>query len=50
MSSLEPDDLLHNPDVQRDRRLDRGGSIFTVRGLRNVGCIFLLAVCILGLL
>ncbi|KAG8956785.1 hypothetical protein FRC04_000263 [Tulasnella sp. 424] len=33
------DDWLHNPDPKRDRKNDKGGTIFTRRGLANVGCI-----------
>lgn len=40
-------DYLHNPDPKRDRKSDRGGSIFTARGLMNLGC---LAILISGLL
>jgi hypothetical protein len=40
----EPDDYLHNPDPKRDRVSDRGGSIFTVRGLANVGCLLVLCL------
>ena len=45
----EPDDYLHNPDPKRDRKSDRGGTIFTIRGLYNVGCllILVLALCTL---
>ncbi|KAL9715895.1 hypothetical protein Ac2012v2_000338 [Leucoagaricus gongylophorus] len=38
----EPDDDLHNPDPRRDRKNDAGGSVFTYRGLANVGCLTLL--------
>ncbi|EAU88719.1 beta-glucan synthesis-associated protein KRE6 [Coprinopsis cinerea okayama7 len=47
MSHVEPDDDLHNPDPRRDRRNDYGGSIFTARGLKNVGC---LAILVLGMM
>ena len=46
----EPDDYLHNPDPKRDRNNDRGGSIFTSRGLTNLGCLALLILILLGLL
>jgi hypothetical protein len=46
----EPDDYLHNPDPKRDRNNDRGGSIFTARGLTNLGCLALLILLLLGLL
>jgi len=45
----EPDDYLHNPDPKRDRKNDRGGSIFTCRGLTNLGCLTLLIVLLLTL-
>ncbi|KAI9513053.1 beta-glucan synthesis-associated [Russula earlei] len=48
-SHPEPDDYLHNPDPKRDRNNDRGGSIFTYRGLTNLGCLALLIVVLLGL-
>ncbi|KAH9478433.1 Beta-glucan synthesis-associated protein SKN1 [Psilocybe cubensis] len=44
MNASEPDDYLHNPDPRRDRKNDSGGSIFTARGLANLGCLTLLAV------
>lgn len=47
MQDREPDDELHNPDPRRDHRIDRGGSIFTARGILNLGC---LAILSLGLL
>ncbi|KAH7912998.1 glycoside hydrolase family 16 protein [Hygrophoropsis aurantiaca] len=40
----EPDDYLHNPDPRRDRKNDRGGSVFTARGLANLGCLVFLVV------
>jgi hypothetical protein len=45
----EPDDWLHNPDPRRDRKIDHGGTIFTLRGLINNGCILILAVGLIGL-
>ncbi|KAH9996454.1 glycoside hydrolase family 16 protein [Russula vinacea] len=45
----EPDDFLHNPDPKRDRNNDRGGSIFTSRGLTNLGCLAVLILLLLGL-
>lgn len=42
----EADDYLHNPDSKRDRKNDKGGTIFTWRGLTNLGC---LAVLVLAL-
>ncbi|KDR65838.1 hypothetical protein GALMADRAFT_260035 [Galerina marginata CBS 339.88] len=45
----EPDDALHNPDPLRDRRVDKGGHIFTARGLGNLGCLFIIAAGFLTL-
>ncbi|EPQ53587.1 glycoside hydrolase family 16 protein [Gloeophyllum trabeum ATCC 11539] len=45
----EDDDCLHNPDPRRDRIVDHGGSIFSARGIANLGCIVILALAILGL-
>ncbi|EIW86864.1 glycoside hydrolase family 16 protein [Coniophora puteana RWD-64-598 SS2] len=45
----EPDDYLHNPDPRRDRKNDRGGNIFTYRGLTNLGCLLFLVVVLLTL-
>ncbi|TFK37537.1 glycoside hydrolase family 16 protein [Crucibulum laeve] len=42
MNIREEDDDLHNPDPRRDRQNDRGGHIFTPRGLANLGCVALL--------
>lgn len=47
--TVEPDDYLHNPDPHRDRDIDRGGHIFTARGLANLGCLFFLGTSILML-
>ncbi|KAF9485084.1 glucosidase [Pholiota conissans] len=44
MNTREPDDSLHNPDPQRDRKTDGGGSIFTFRGLGNLGCLAILCL------
>ncbi|KAF8155740.1 glycoside hydrolase family 16 protein [Crassisporium funariophilum] len=44
MNHPEPDDVLHNPDPRRDRKSDRGGTIFTVRGCGNLGCLSILAL------
>lgn len=38
----EPDDELHNPDPKRDRKSDKGGTIFTSRGIANLGCLVIL--------
>ncbi|OCH96052.1 glycoside hydrolase family 16 protein [Obba rivulosa] len=40
----EQDDYLHNPDPRRDRKNDKGGHIFTYRGITNLGCLLILAV------
>lgn len=45
----EPDDYLHNPDPKRDRNNDKGGSIFTYRGLTNLGCLTVLVIFLLAL-
>ncbi|KAH9944099.1 glycoside hydrolase family 16 protein [Epithele typhae] len=45
----EDDDSLHNPNPKRDHRADKGGSVFTARGLMNLGCILFLATAILML-
>lgn len=45
----EPDDFLHNPDPKRDRKNDQGGTVFTYRGLMNLGCLLLLALGIFAL-
>ena len=50
MDTPEPDDFLHNPDPRRDRKNDGGGHMFTVRGLQNLGCLFILAMGLLSLL
>ncbi|KAF8683192.1 Glycoside hydrolase family 16 protein [Rhizoctonia solani] len=42
----ETDDELHTPDPQRDKKADKGGSLFTSRGATNLGCLLFL---ILGL-
>ncbi|KAH9913475.1 beta-glucan synthesis-associated protein [Epithele typhae] len=45
----EADDKLHNPDTRRDFKTDKGGIILTTRGFMNLGCVFVLAVGIVGL-
>ncbi|PPQ65528.1 hypothetical protein CVT26_000485 [Gymnopilus dilepis] len=42
-SIKEPDDYLHNPDPLRDRKVDKGGHIFTSRGIANLGCLFIIS-------
>ncbi|KAI0036622.1 beta-glucan synthesis-associated protein [Vararia minispora EC-137] len=49
MDYKEEDDLLHNPDPRRDKQNDQGGSIFTARGLTNLGCIALLLLALVSL-
>lgn len=49
LSTPEPDDVIHNPDPRRDRRNDRGGSVFTLRGIGNLGCLSILATGCLAL-
>ncbi|TFK77251.1 beta-glucan synthesis-associated [Pluteus cervinus] len=46
---IESDDDLHNPDPQRDRFWDDGRSVFTLRGLSNLGCLIVLGVGLVGL-
>lgn len=50
MSHPEPDDFLHNPDPRQGRKLDKGGTIFTFRGLANVGCLLIIGLGFLMLL
>lgn len=56
----EADDYLHNPDPKRDRKVSiaisvnrqsdfQAGSIFTVRGITNIGCLFVLLLCLITL-
>ncbi|KAL5495092.1 hypothetical protein ACEPAI_554 [Sanghuangporus weigelae] len=45
----EPDDWLHNPDPRRDRKIDKGGTIFTSRGLANLGCLLILTMGLVSL-
>ncbi|KAF7966825.1 hypothetical protein HWV62_36925 [Athelia sp. TMB] len=49
LSYAEADDVLHNPDPTRDRRTDLSGTIFTCRGLTNVGCLALLVLAVITL-
>ncbi|EAU87725.2 hypothetical protein CC1G_08761 [Coprinopsis cinerea okayama7 len=48
MEFPEPDDALHNPDPRRDKHGDRGGHIFTSRGIANLGCMFVLCFPIIS--
>lgn len=50
VNSREPDDDLHNPDPRRDYKSDRGGAIFTARGIVNLGCLFFLFCALVMLL
>jgi len=47
MDFREPDDNLHNPDPKRDLHNDPGGSLLTIRGMTNLGCLALLIVGLL---
>ncbi|KAI0789619.1 beta-glucan synthesis-associated [Abortiporus biennis] len=40
----EPDDSLHTPDPKRDYKTDKGGTIFTFRGIANLGCLLILGI------
>lgn len=48
-AGTEADDYLHNPDPKRDRKQEHGGTIFTTRGLVNIGCLFILVLGVLTL-
>ncbi|KAF8686382.1 Glycoside hydrolase family 16 protein [Rhizoctonia solani] len=45
----EPDDELHRPDPRRDRKLDSAGTLFTARGIVNLGCLIILALGLISL-
>ncbi|KAF8609468.1 glycoside hydrolase family 16 protein [Ceratobasidium sp. AG-I] len=45
----EGDDYLHNPDPRRDRQNDMSSSMFTSRGIANLGCLAILALAFVGL-
>ncbi|OCB87146.1 beta-glucan synthesis-associated protein [Sanghuangporus baumii] len=45
----EPDDVLHTPDPDRDKTIDKGGTICTPRGTLNLGCLILLLVSLFAL-
>ncbi|WWC70539.1 uncharacterized protein I206_104490 [Kwoniella pini CBS 10737] len=48
--NAEEDDWLHNPDPRRDGKISHDrGSLFTVRGATNIGCLALLAIGIIAL-
>nr|ODN86871.1 glucosidase [Cryptococcus depauperatus CBS 7841] len=44
----EDDDYMHNPDPKNDKKYDRG-TIFTIRGITNIGCLILLVLCLVTL-
>ncbi|KZP14597.1 glycoside hydrolase family 16 protein [Athelia psychrophila] len=46
---VEEDDILHNPNPRRDQAQDKMGHVFTVRGLSNLGCLFVLVASVLTL-
>lgn len=46
----EADDYIHNPDPKRDRNTDQGGSVFTYRGITNLGCLSILVIGLVSLL
>ncbi|KIR60302.1 glucosidase [Cryptococcus bacillisporus CA1873] len=48
MAGPEDDDWMHNPDSNKDLKYDRG-TIFTARGFLNVGCLFMLILCLVTL-
>lgn len=50
MDVREPDDALHHPDPNRDRGYDKGGTIFTMRGMVNLGCLAVMGLGIVALL
>lgn len=50
MNVREDDDYLHNPDPKADKKVDRGGSICSGRGLLNIGCLLFLVLGLLTLL
>ncbi|KAF8078775.1 glycoside hydrolase family 16 protein [Lyophyllum atratum] len=49
LTALQPTDALHNPNPRRDRKHDRRGTVLTVRGLTNLGCLILLGVGLVAL-
>ncbi|OWZ49099.1 glucosidase [Cryptococcus neoformans c45] len=48
MTGPEEDDWMHNPDPIKNHNYDRG-TIFTPRGLINVGCLVMLILCLVTL-
>ncbi|KAF8070141.1 beta-glucan synthesis-associated protein [Lyophyllum atratum] len=50
MNLIEPDDEIHNPPRgASSRSADREGSFFSVRGMANIGCLFVLGVGLMAL-
>uniref|UniRef100_A0A0W0FM02 GH16 domain-containing protein n=1 Tax=Moniliophthora roreri TaxID=221103 RepID=A0A0W0FM02_MONRR len=49
LSAVDPDDHLHTPDPKRDMKNDGGGTIFSARGIENLGCLFLLMTGLMSL-
>ncbi|KZP22000.1 glycoside hydrolase family 16 protein [Athelia psychrophila] len=49
VGDAEEDDNLHNPDPRQGRHQINTGSIFTGRGLSNLGCLFVLVAAVLTL-
>jgi hypothetical protein len=47
-TGAEDDDWLHNP--VKGKNLDKSGTVFTLRGLANVGCIAILGLGLTALL
>ncbi|KAL5501279.1 hypothetical protein ACEPAH_8539 [Sanghuangporus vaninii] len=45
----EPDDELHTPDPDRDKTIDKGGTVCTPRGMLNLGCLIVLLASLLAL-
>ncbi|KAL5512663.1 hypothetical protein ACEPAG_2929 [Sanghuangporus baumii] len=45
----EPDDELHTPDPDRDKTIDKGGTICTPRGMLNLGCLIVLLASLFAL-
>ncbi|CAE6443354.1 hypothetical protein ACGC1H_006125 [Rhizoctonia solani] len=45
----EPDDELHRPDPRRDRKSDSAGSVLTMRGVMNLGCLLILMLGLISL-
>lgn len=50
MDTPESDDDLHNPDPRKEKELDEAETIYSARGLANLGCLLLLLFCVMALL